>query len=207
MDELSIPLTSGEFIACTVLASQMYRHLYVFLLLFCLLLPFCFPPHLPPPPLLLSPPFPFLTPPLPLLFFPPFLHLSPSFFPYILSPLLLPSPPLFLLSPPFFLFPSPLAASRLQKVLQSSRGRVVVGGETNPSSRYIAPTVLSDVEETDPVMTEEVGLALTLYMSCWWALLHNQPTPPPLPLPSPPSPPVVWSCAACPHHQQHRGGC
>ena len=134
MDELSMALTSGEFIACTVVASQMCRHLcFSSALLPSFSFNFCFPsPSLPSSPLL-SPPF--------------------------LLPLSLHAPSL--------LFPSPLAVSRLQKVLQSSRGKVVVGGETNPSSRYIAPTVLSDVEETDPVMTEEVGPALTQYMSCW----------------------------------------
>lgn len=43
---------------------------------------------------------------------------------------------------------------RLQSLLGS--GRVAIGGQTDESDRYIAPTVLVDVRETDPVMQEEV---------------------------------------------------
>ncbi|XP_073073529.1 aldehyde dehydrogenase family 3 member B1 isoform X2 [Manis javanica] len=43
---------------------------------------------------------------------------------------------------------------RLQSLLGS--GRVAVGGQTDESDRYIAPTVLVDVRETDPVMQEEI---------------------------------------------------
>ncbi|XP_030189495.1 LOW QUALITY PROTEIN: aldehyde dehydrogenase family 3 member B1-like [Lynx canadensis] len=35
-------------------------------------------------------------------------------------------------------------------------GRVAIGGQSDESERYIAPTVLVDVEETEPVMQEEI---------------------------------------------------
>ncbi|XP_008145077.2 aldehyde dehydrogenase family 3 member B1 [Eptesicus fuscus] len=35
-------------------------------------------------------------------------------------------------------------------------GRVVIGGQSEESDRYIAPTVLVDVQETEPVMQEEI---------------------------------------------------
>jgi acyl-CoA reductase-like NAD-dependent aldehyde dehydrogenase len=37
-----------------------------------------------------------------------------------------------------------------------NNGKVAVGGETDPSERFIAPTILVDVKPTDPVMQEEV---------------------------------------------------
>uniref|UniRef100_A0A8C6G107 aldehyde dehydrogenase [NAD(P)(+)] n=1 Tax=Moschus moschiferus TaxID=68415 RepID=A0A8C6G107_MOSMO len=37
-----------------------------------------------------------------------------------------------------------------------SCGRVVIGGQSDESDLYIAPTVLVDVQETDPVMQEEI---------------------------------------------------
>ncbi|XP_066108330.1 aldehyde dehydrogenase family 3 member B1 isoform X2 [Saccopteryx bilineata] len=37
-----------------------------------------------------------------------------------------------------------------------SCGRVAIGGQSDESDRYIAPTVLVDVAETDPVMQEEI---------------------------------------------------
>ncbi|KAM4687231.1 aldehyde dehydrogenase family 3 member B1-like isoform 1-T2 [Rhinophrynus dorsalis] len=35
-------------------------------------------------------------------------------------------------------------------------GKIVIGGQTDPSEKYIAPTVLVDVKESDPVMQEEI---------------------------------------------------
>ncbi|CAI9606762.1 unnamed protein product [Staurois parvus] len=35
-------------------------------------------------------------------------------------------------------------------------GKIVVGGQTDESERYIAPTILIDVAESDPVMQEEI---------------------------------------------------
>ncbi|XP_039248990.2 aldehyde dehydrogenase, dimeric NADP-preferring-like [Styela clava] len=43
---------------------------------------------------------------------------------------------------------------RVQKLLNS--GKVVFGGEYNAKKRYIAPTILTDVPETSPVMKEEI---------------------------------------------------
>jgi acyl-CoA reductase-like NAD-dependent aldehyde dehydrogenase len=44
--------------------------------------------------------------------------------------------------------------NRLCKFLDS--GEILVGGETNPSERYIAPTVIDRVDWEDPVMQEEI---------------------------------------------------
>lgn len=43
---------------------------------------------------------------------------------------------------------------RLQSFLNN--GRIAVGGETDLSERFIAPTILTDVKPTDPVMQEEI---------------------------------------------------
>ncbi|NXW25505.1 AL3B1 dehydrogenase, partial [Circaetus pectoralis] len=43
---------------------------------------------------------------------------------------------------------------RVQALLRS--GRVVIGGQTDEKERYIAPTVLVDVQPSDPIMHEEV---------------------------------------------------
>ncbi|NXT58611.1 AL3B1 dehydrogenase, partial [Pluvianellus socialis] len=43
---------------------------------------------------------------------------------------------------------------RLQVLLRG--GRVVIGGETDEKERYIAPTVLVDVQPSDPIMQEEI---------------------------------------------------
>ena len=44
---------------------------------------------------------------------------------------------------------------RLARLMQSS-GQVVVGGEMNVEEKYIAPTVLVDVESDSPIMREEI---------------------------------------------------
>lgn len=44
--------------------------------------------------------------------------------------------------------------ARLVRLLQS--GTIVVGGESDVHERYIAPTILTDVTEDDPVMQEEI---------------------------------------------------
>jgi aldehyde dehydrogenase (NAD+) len=43
---------------------------------------------------------------------------------------------------------------RLVKLLQN--GEIMIGGETNPVDRYISPTVIDHVSETDPIMQEEI---------------------------------------------------
>ncbi|MBN3316723.1 AL3B1 dehydrogenase, partial [Atractosteus spatula] len=45
--------------------------------------------------------------------------------------------------------------ARVRDLLQSS-GKVAVGGQVNEAERYIAPTVLTDVQEMDPIMQQEV---------------------------------------------------
>lgn len=37
-----------------------------------------------------------------------------------------------------------------------SSGNIAVGGDTNPKTRFISPTILTDVKTTDPVMEEEI---------------------------------------------------
>lgn len=43
---------------------------------------------------------------------------------------------------------------RLEKFLKS--GEIIVGGETNPETLYISPTLLDDVSLVDPIMEEEI---------------------------------------------------
>ncbi len=43
---------------------------------------------------------------------------------------------------------------RLEKLIHS--GTVAVGGETDPDTRFIAPTVLTEVTRADPIMEEEI---------------------------------------------------
>ncbi|NWR60430.1 AL3B1 dehydrogenase, partial [Bucorvus abyssinicus] len=43
---------------------------------------------------------------------------------------------------------------RVQALLRS--GRVAIGGQTDAETRYIAPTVLVDVQPSDPIMQEEI---------------------------------------------------
>ncbi|XP_067003207.1 aldehyde dehydrogenase, dimeric NADP-preferring [Anabrus simplex] len=43
---------------------------------------------------------------------------------------------------------------RLVKLMSS--GKVAVGGETDPSQKYISPTILVDVKPSDPIMQEEI---------------------------------------------------
>ncbi|XP_061182881.1 aldehyde dehydrogenase family 3 member B1-like isoform X2 [Saccostrea echinata] len=44
---------------------------------------------------------------------------------------------------------------RIKKLIDGS-GKVALGGEVDEEQKYIAPTILTDVKETDPVMQEEV---------------------------------------------------
>uniref|UniRef100_A0A667YVT5 Aldehyde dehydrogenase n=1 Tax=Myripristis murdjan TaxID=586833 RepID=A0A667YVT5_9TELE len=46
--------------------------------------------------------------------------------------------------------------TRLMDLLHKSRGKVVLGGESHQEEKYIAPTVLVDVEEDDVLMEEEI---------------------------------------------------
>jgi len=46
--------------------------------------------------------------------------------------------------------------TRLLRLLQDSRGLVVFGGENDPATRYIGPTLLTEVEPGSPIMQEEI---------------------------------------------------
>ncbi|XP_056143441.1 aldehyde dehydrogenase family 3 member B1 isoform X2 [Lampris incognitus] len=46
--------------------------------------------------------------------------------------------------------------TRLTDLLQKSQGRVVLGGQSNQSEKYFAPTVIVDVKEDDALMEEEI---------------------------------------------------
>jgi acyl-CoA reductase-like NAD-dependent aldehyde dehydrogenase len=41
---------------------------------------------------------------------------------------------------------------RLQALISSTTGKVVVGGEGNQEERFIPPTIIADVSPTDPIM-------------------------------------------------------
>lgn len=45
---------------------------------------------------------------------------------------------------------------RIKNLIEKS-GNVVIGGQTDEKERFIAPTVLSNVKPSDPVMQDEVG--------------------------------------------------
>ena len=52
--------------------------------------------------------------------------------------------------PPFPIF------RRVVALLDASRDKVVFGGETDESQRYISPTLITNVTGEDRIMTEEV---------------------------------------------------
>ena len=45
---------------------------------------------------------------------------------------------------------------RLNNMLQKTEGKVVIGGETDQADLFIAPTVITGVSETEPMMQEEI---------------------------------------------------
>ena len=47
-----------------------------------------------------------------------------------------------------------LFCSRLVSFLNN--GKVAVGGVVDPKDKFIAPTILTDVKPTDPIMQEEI---------------------------------------------------
>ncbi|NWY35837.1 AL3B1 dehydrogenase, partial [Pheucticus melanocephalus] len=57
-------------------------------------------------------------------------------------------------SPDFGRIVSDKQFQRVQRLLGS--GRVAIGGQTDEAERYIAPTVLVDVQPSDPIMQEEI---------------------------------------------------
>jgi len=40
--------------------------------------------------------------------------------------------------------------------LLNGNGQIAIGGDVNPTEKYIAPTILIDVKSTDPIMQEEI---------------------------------------------------
>jgi aldehyde dehydrogenase (NAD+) len=46
--------------------------------------------------------------------------------------------------------------TRLESLLKETKGSIVVGGETDRDSRYIAPSVIATVDTQDPLMQEEI---------------------------------------------------
>lgn len=48
------------------------------------------------------------------------------------------------------------ARRRLVTFLNGNNGKVAVGGITNPTEKFISPTILMDVKPTDPIMQEEI---------------------------------------------------
>uniref|UniRef100_H2TXS1 Aldehyde dehydrogenase n=2 Tax=Takifugu rubripes TaxID=31033 RepID=H2TXS1_TAKRU len=59
-------------------------------------------------------------------------------------------------SPDFCRIVSPRHWSRLMELLKRSNGKVIVGGESDEEDKYIAPTVVVDVDEDDALMQEEI---------------------------------------------------
>lgn len=49
-------------------------------------------------------------------------------------------------------------------------GRIVVGGETDEDEKFIAPTILVDVNPSDSVMQEEVCDLLEFYI---WSVISG----------------------------------
>lgn len=45
---------------------------------------------------------------------------------------------------------------RLAKLIQATKGNVIIGGNSDASDKYIAPTVVTDVTPDDPLMEEEL---------------------------------------------------
>ncbi|MED6285780.1 hypothetical protein CHARACLAT_032631, partial [Characodon lateralis] len=46
--------------------------------------------------------------------------------------------------------------TRLMKLLEQTKGKVVIGGESDQEDKYIAPTVVVDAGEDDALMSEEI---------------------------------------------------
>ncbi|KAF8226652.1 NAD-aldehyde dehydrogenase [Tricholoma matsutake] len=51
---------------------------------------------------------------------------------------------------------TPQAFKRVKGLLDKTKGKVVIGGETDEATKYIAPTVVSDVPLDDSLMSEEI---------------------------------------------------
>lgn len=49
---------------------------------------------------------------------------------------------------------TPQAFNRIKGLLDSTKGKVVLGGETDETKKYIAPTIVKDVKADDSLMSE-----------------------------------------------------
>ena len=47
---------------------------------------------------------------------------------------------------------------RLKRLVENTNGKIVIGGETDVSERYVAPTIVRDVAADDSLMSEYVPL-------------------------------------------------
>jgi len=56
--------------------------------------------------------------------------------------------------------------ARLIKLMTSSSGQIVIGGEHDEQKCYIAPTVIDNVKPSDPIMQEEIFGPLLPLISC-----------------------------------------
>ncbi|KAJ7481185.1 NAD-aldehyde dehydrogenase [Mycena galericulata] len=51
---------------------------------------------------------------------------------------------------------NPQAFKRVNGLLQGTKGTIVCGGDTNEAEKFIAPTIVRDVQEDDSLMSEEI---------------------------------------------------
>jgi len=51
---------------------------------------------------------------------------------------------------------TPQAFKRVKGLLDNTKGKIVLGGETDEATKFIAPTVVKDVSGDDPLMSEEI---------------------------------------------------
>ena len=52
---------------------------------------------------------------------------------------------------------TPQAFRRIKGLLEGTKGRIVIGGETDESQKFISPTVVADVPVDDSLMSEYVA--------------------------------------------------
>lgn len=71
--------------------------------------------------------------------------------------------------------------NRLDKLLESSNGKVVYGGDRDPSNRFFGPTIVEDVDTSDSLLTEELFgpilpiLEATLDEAIAYTVQHDHP--------------------------------
>ena len=54
------------------------------------------------------------------------------------------------------------AYNRVKKLLESTRGKVIIGGETDDAKKHIALTVVKDVPKDDSLMSECVWVIIEI---------------------------------------------